>query len=113
MSGAVNTAATYIIYLLLLSVAPYRVSYTLSYVSGIVLAYWLNRVFVFKSHRGAMSVLILPLIYVGQYVLGMTILWLWIDKAGLSQRLGPIVVVLVTIPVTFIFTRAVFWVRKS
>ena len=40
-AGAVNTALTYAIYLLLLAIAPYLVAYTVAYVSGIAISYLL------------------------------------------------------------------------
>lgn len=52
VSGGFNTVVTYGIYLLLLNVLSYKTSYTIAYVAGIVLAYSLNRYFVFKSHQG-------------------------------------------------------------
>ena len=45
VSGGFNTLVTYGLYLLLLNVLSYRISYTIAYVAGIVLAYSLNRFF--------------------------------------------------------------------
>lgn len=108
ISGGVNTGVSYTCYLALLSVTTYRVSYSFAYVIGMVTAYVLNRVFVFKSHRGAASVFLLPVIYVVQYGIGIGILWLWVDIAGLSQKLGPLAVIALTLPLTYLFTRLVF-----
>src|SRR5690554_5824175 len=87
ISGGINTGVSYACYLVLLTVTTYRISYSIAYIVGMVTAYILNRVFVFKSHRGAASALLLPVIYLAQYGAGIGILWLWIDIAGLSERL--------------------------
>ena len=108
MSGAFNTAATYALYLLLLQVLSYRWSYTLAYASGIALAYTLNRLFVFRSHRGARSVIMLPLIYAGQYLFGLLIVWIWVDVIHLPAALAPLAALAVTIPFTYIFSRYAF-----
>ena len=50
-TGGVNTAVTYFIYLLLLQVLNYQVSYTIAFVSGIAIAFLLNKLFVFKTDR--------------------------------------------------------------
>ena len=55
ISGAINTSVTYGIYLLLLPVMSYPISYSIAYVIGIGVAYFLNRAFVFRAHQGARS----------------------------------------------------------
>lgn len=108
VAGGINTLVTYAIYLGLLAFMPYALSYTIAYVTGIALAFVLNRFFVFKSHRGACSVLLFPLVYAVQYVVGVAVLWLWIDVLGMGAAWGPFVVVVVSVPVTFLLSRRVF-----
>ncbi len=108
ISGGLNTALTYGIYLGLLQLMPYRISYTIAYVSGIAISYALNRSFVFRSHHGLRSILLFPMVYVVQYALGMLLLWLWVEMAGLSDKVGPLVVVAVNLPLTYVLSRFVF-----
>lgn len=108
VSGGFNTALTYGIYLALLLILPYATSYTISYLVGILLAYTLNRYFVFKSHRGFKSALFLPLIYGIQYGLSMLILWCWVEKMGFDDRLAPIAAIVITLPVTYFFSKIAF-----
>jgi putative flippase GtrA len=108
VAGGVNTAITYGLYLALLPLLPYQASYTVAYVVGIVIAYLLNRNLVFLSHRGVRSVVLLPVVYLAQYLVSLLVLWLWIDKAGLSPALGPIVVISITVPMTYLLSREVF-----
>jgi putative flippase GtrA len=108
VSGGFNTALTYGIYLILLLALPYKASYTLSYLIGILLAYTLNRFFVFKSHRGLQSALLLPLIYGLQYILSMIILWCWVEKFELDERLAPLAAIVITVPITYIFSKFAF-----
>ena len=111
MSGGFNTALTYGMYLGLLTFLPYQLSYTLAYVSGIVLAYVLNRYFVFKSHQGIKSAVMMPLIYLVQYSLSLLILWLWVEKLQLDRRLAPLAAIILTLPVTFLLSRFAFLKR--
>ena len=108
MSGGFNTALTYAIYLLLLMIAPYQLSYTVAYVIGICLAYMLNRFFVFKSHRGTRSLLMFPLVYLAQYMVSMLTLWVWIDHFGRNPKAAPLVAIIITVPVTYLLSRFIF-----
>jgi len=111
ISGGFNTAITYGVYLLLLSYIPYSISYTISYLFGILIAYVLNRYFVFNSHRGLKSAVLLPLIYLLQYGLNLLILWYWVEKLGFEVRLAPIATIIVTIPLTYALSKLVFLKR--
>ena len=113
VSGGVNTAVTYALYFALLPFVSYRVSYTVAYSAGIAIAYLFNRHLVFFSHRGMLSVVLLPLVYLAQYLISLAVLWLWIDKAGLSASTGPLVVIALTVPVTYLLSRKIFSVRGS
>ncbi|KPX34841.1 MULTISPECIES: GtrA family protein [Pseudomonas syringae group] len=108
MSGGFNTALTYGLYLILLMFLSYKISYTISYVTGILLAYVLNRFFVFKSHQGIRSVVLLPLIYAIQYGLSLVILWCWVEKLAFDERLAPLAAIALTLPVTFFLSKVAF-----
>ncbi|WP_454846339.1 GtrA family protein [Pseudomonas farris] len=108
VSGGLNTALTYGIYLLVLLFLPYKTSYTISYISGIGIAYALNRFFVFKGHQGVKSVALLPLVYLIQYLFSLLILWVWVEKLGYDQRVAPLIAIIITIPLTFILSKLIF-----
>ena len=108
ITGGLNTIVTYLLYLMLLRIVPYQISYTISYVTGIVLSYLLSRHFVFRTHQGFKTVFLFPLVYVAQYVLGLLLLWLWTDAAGLNPQLGPLAVIAITVPMTYFLSRLTF-----
>ncbi|MFL1558104.1 GtrA family protein [Pseudomonas sp. O11] len=113
VSGGFNTALTYGVYLLLLNFLSYNASYTIAYVGGILLAYTLNRFFVFKSHNGFKSAALFPLIYLAQYLVSLVVLRVWIEKLGLDERVGPLLAIAITVPMTFILTRFLFVRRPT
>lgn len=113
VSGGFNTVVTYGLYLLLLNVVSYTTSYTIAYVAGIVLAYGLNRYFVFKSHQGIKSVALFPLVYLAQYLTSLLILWVWVEKLGWDSRIAPLIAIAITVPMTFVLSRYVFSTTKS
>ncbi|KPC15802.1 Membrane protein [Pseudomonas syringae pv. maculicola] len=72
------------------------------------MAYVLNRFFVFKSHQGLRSVILLPLIYAIQYSLSLVILWCWVEKLQFDERLAPLAAIALTLPVTFSLSKLAF-----
>jgi putative flippase GtrA len=112
-TGGLNTAVTYGIYLLLLQIVNYQISYTIAYVTGIVFTFVLNRLFVFKTHQGWKSLILFPLVYVFQYLFGMLILWLGVQYLSLDVKFGPLVVVILSIPLTYLLSKFVFVGHKT
>ena len=108
LSGGFNTAATYALYLVLLQFFPYGVSYTLTFASGIGLAYLLNRYFVFGAPRAGTRILLFPLVYLVQYFAGLLTMFLWVDVFFRHAALAPLASVAITIPITFVLTKWVF-----
>ena len=106
--GATNTLFSYLLYLLLLTFVSYLPAYSIAYCAGVLLSYFLNVLFVFKKRVSFATFLKFPMVYVVQYALGASILWLLVSKAGASPALAMIVVIVVTIPVTFFLSRLVF-----
>ncbi|KHK65796.1 GtrA family protein [Pseudomonas frederiksbergensis] len=113
LTGGINTIATYCLYLALLNLLPYIWSYSISYVSGIFLAFFLNRFFVFKEHQGLKTVLLLPMIYVAQYAIGVLIVWLWVMTLELPEFLAPLAATLILIPFTYVLSKLIFVKPKT
>jgi putative flippase GtrA len=108
ISGGLNTVVTYAVYLGLLRLLPYHVSYTVAYVSGIGFAYVLNRFFVFKDHRGLQSILALPFVYFAQYLLGIVLIWFCVERIGMSDVVAPLVVIMLSVPFTYFLSHLAF-----
>ena len=113
VSGGFNTVVTYGLYLLLLNVVSYASSYTIAYAAGILLAYNLNRYFVFKSHQGIKSAALFPLVYLAQYLTSLLILWVWVEKLGWDSRVAPLIAIAITVPITFVLSKYVFSTTKN
>lgn len=105
--GMSNTLVAYVVYLLLLPLLPYLYAYTLSYCVGVVNSYFMNVFFVFRKKVSLHSFLKFPFVYVVQYFLGATILWLLVDKLELAPAWAMVAVIIVTVPITFLASRFV------
>jgi putative flippase GtrA len=113
IAGALNTGLTYIMYLGLLYLIPYVWAYTLTYTAGIVLGYSLNTQWVFKKEPNFRSATAYPLTYGLNYFLGLGLLWLFVELMNLPKEIAPLVVVTISTPIMYFFTKAVFQRKPS
>lgn len=113
VSGAANTALTYLVYLLLLNWLPYWLSYSISYASGILLAYVLYRFFVFRRSGGRMGVVLVAGVYALQYLAGLALVHLWVVWLSGPEFLAPAFAIVLLIPLTYLLNRKVFSRRGS
>ena len=100
---------TYAIYLALLPLLDYTLAYTVAYLTGIVISYLLSTAFVFRVNRTATNMAAFPLVYLVQYLLGALVLNLAVRWFGIPDRFALIASIVVTIPVTFILSRALLY----
>jgi putative flippase GtrA len=105
--GAVNSLITYVMYVALVFVVPYPVAYSISYVAGILISYYLNCRFVFKEKLRLSKALQFPLVYFFQYLLGIGLLFVLVSVAKIDKLLAPIGVVVITVPITYLLSRYV------
>lgn len=105
--GVINTFLTYFIYLGLLMIAHYHLAYFISYVIGIAISYILNLKYVFKKKSSINKIFKFPLVYVAQYFIGAVLMEVLINKLDINQVFAPIVVIVITLPITFFLAKKV------
>ncbi|MEQ8201769.1 MAG: GtrA family protein [Syntrophomonadaceae bacterium] len=105
--GAANTLTTYGLYAVLLFLFSYKVSYSLAYISGILISYYLNSRLVFREPVSLLKFIKYPIVYVVQYLLGIAVLYVAIDLLGFSPWLAPLLVIAISLPVTFILSKLI------
>ncbi|GAV12374.1 GtrA family protein [Paenibacillus sp. NAIST15-1] len=106
-SGGVNTVATYLFYLLLLMFLNYSLSYTISYISGIFLSYYLNSIFVFDEKVSFRKFIKYPIVYLTQYILGIVLMYGLVEYLHLSVQIVPLVVIIVSLPITYLLSKLI------
>jgi putative flippase GtrA len=104
-AGLANTAVTYMLLVLGMRWLHYALAYTLVYAVGIVLAYWLQTRFVFRVPLHWRTALRFPLVYAVQYVLGLALLTVLVEIAGLPQRWAALVAIAANVPAGFVLSR--------
>ena len=105
LAGALNTGATYALFYALLRFVPYATAYTLAFVAGIGLSYALNARFVFAAPMRLASALAWPLVYLVQYIVGVAVLALLVERFDVVPAVAAIAAIVVTIPLTFVLSR--------
>ncbi len=109
IAGGFNTAATYAAYLLLLPLMGYAAAYTVTYIAGIFLSYFLSARFVFRRPLNWRQALQYPLVYGVQYVLGIGFTALLVEGMEIDAAIAPAFVIVLTLPFTFVLSR---WIIK-
>lgn len=104
-AGAFNTVAGYAVYLAFTLLLDYRLAYTASYLIGIIVSYWINTTFVFRSTWNWKRLAAFPSVYLLQYTLGLGLIWLFVDQLDISEKIAPLLAVPVTVPLTFLASR--------
>lgn len=105
--GAINTLVGYVVYVILLQFLPYLVSYTIAYVFGIFLSYFLNSKMVFKQELNLRKALKYPVVYVVQYLIGVISMYVFVQVFHVNKLYAPALVVLLTVPATFFLSRKI------
>ena len=105
--GGINTIVTYLLYLALLPFLAYGVAYSVVYIFGIGFAYWLNLKYVFQEKSTHKKIMFYPFVYLAQYLIGIIILFIAINIYNIPEEVAPILVVIISMPLTFILTKII------
>jgi putative flippase GtrA len=108
ISGSINTLVTFLLYEKLLAFLNYRLAYTISFVVGIIFAFFFNASFVFKVRVIWKKLPIYSIMYLGQYLIGLFLLDRFIEYFELSHSLALFTVICITTPLAFFFNKVFF-----
>jgi len=109
--GASTTLISYAAYLLFLKFFPYLPAYTAAYLLGITWSYFVNTLFVFRRRPNVKRALAYPLVYVAQYLVSTISLTFLVEYIKADQDLAPLIVIILTLPLTYILSRLIVTAR--
>ncbi len=104
--GALNTALTFGIYVVLVHFLHYQLAYAISYVAGIALQFLLHSRFVFRVPLRVVNLVGYPPIHVVLYAFGAALLYVLVARMGMNLRIAPLLVIVSSVPLSFALTRA-------
>lgn len=107
VGGGLNTAVTYIIYLILQMVLSYQLAFLLAYAAGIVFSYFFNSTVVFKRQMSWTGMMVFPLVYLVQYAVSALVLRVIVEHSPVSAKIAPLLVSVLMLPLTFVLSRLV------
>lgn len=110
VSGTVNTALSYAVYLVLLRVTSYELAYIISYILGLGFGYYLNSRWVFFKSSTKLKIALYPIAYLPQLIIGTLLLRLISEGLGVPPSLSAIFVIILSVPINFL---AVRWVMHQ
>ncbi|WP_229418699.1 GtrA family protein [Pseudoduganella flava] len=113
VAGTVNTIGGYLLYLALQLVLPYQVAYFLAFVAGVVGAYCLNTLFVFRTRLAWRTFFAYPTIYLVQYLISAPLLAVLVEWLHVADTIAPLIVSVVMIPVSFLLNKAMLAGRSK
>jgi putative flippase GtrA len=99
--GGTNTVITYLLYLAVIQFFDYKIAFTVSFIVGIFIAYGLNSFFVFKTPFSWAKIAQYPLVYVGQYLIGLGLLFVAVNLLRIDARVAPLLNVVILLPFTY------------
>lgn len=111
--GLLNTMVTYILYIILLNKFQYSLAYSISYVVGIVVSYFFNTFFVFKQPITIDRFLKFPIVYLVQYLLNLLLMFVFVNKLFMNEKIVLLMSIVITFPITFLISRYVLKSAKK
>ena len=105
--GTINTLLSWVLFVVFVRFVPYIAAYTLSYGLSIIGSYFLNVRFVFKGQASLAAFIRFPLVYLVQYTLGILLMWLMAGYMSLRPELAMVIVIGVSVPITFLMSKKI------
>ena len=107
VAGAINTVTSYGIFVVLLRFMPYLAAYTIAYIVGVLLSYFLLTAFVFHARRRLTTALRFPLVYIAQYLTGSAVIVALVEAWDVRAPIAAIGAIVTSIPVSFVLSRSI------
>jgi putative flippase GtrA len=111
--GGINTALTLALFVAAEQFMSYHLAYTLSYVAGIAIAFFLNSRYVFHTPLSLDRALRFPLVYLVQYVYGAIVLAVMVERFAIHSFVAILTVVMTSIPLSFVLSRVLLKGRRN
>lgn len=103
--GVVNTLVYLAVYLALVLALPYLLAHVLAYATGVVVSFFLNARFTYRTSPTLSKFLLFPLTQVPGLLATTVGLTLLVEVAGVDERVAAVLAVLLALPFAFLLSR--------
>lgn len=112
MVGFGNLFVSLVTYYILVSFSiNYQIANIGGFITGSINGYIWNKIWVFKnSKRDAASIIKFYLTYLSTWLLSALLLYIWIEKMKISDKIAPVINVFITTPINYLLNK--YWVFK-
>ena len=114
--GLSNAIVLYGVYYLLLKAGMhYILAYIIAFILSVLNAYLWNNRFVFKNSTESFFKKIIKVYasYTFTFLLSTVLLYVWVDLLHISDKIGPIINIVITTPINFIMNKIWAFRKKS
>ncbi len=109
-NGIINTAVTYGLFVIISNYIDYRITIVGVYMIGIMLSYFLNRRFAFKT-RGNLGIFII--IMVTMLLTNLSITWYLVESLHIMKEIAQLIAILIVFVLGFKLNRKYAFNRKK
>jgi putative flippase GtrA len=104
-TGALNTFISYCLYLIVLVFVSYKIAYSISFVTGIVISYFLNSRIVFRSALRFDKFFKAIAIYLSIYLFNLFLIELFVSFLLVPVHFAPLLALTVSLPFSYSLNR--------
>lgn len=109
-NGIINTAVTYGLFVIISNYIDYRITIVGVYMIGILLSYFLNGRFVFKS-RGNLRIFII--IMVSMLLTNLSITWFLVESFQIMKEIAQLIAILIVFGLGFKLNQKYAFIKKK
>ena len=96
-------------YILVFFSINYQIANIGGFITGSLNGYIWNKIWVFKnSKRSVSSIMKFYLAYLSTWLLSALLLYVWVEKMKISDKIAPVINVFITTPITYLLNK--YWV---
>ena len=106
--GLINTTLTYFLYLIFLFLLPYVWAFSITYLFGLTISYFLSSYWVFKKNIAIKSGMYFLIYHLSNYLVNIMALWIFIDLIGLSEKIAPLIAIALLTPIFYLISKKIF-----
>ena len=99
-------------YILIYFSINYQIANIGGFITGSLNGYIWNKIWVFKNSKRDMgSIIKFYLTYMSTWLLSELLLYIWVEKMGISVKISPVINVFITTPINYLLNK--YWVFKK
>ncbi|WP_314395519.1 GtrA family protein [Leptotrichia shahii] len=99
-------------YILIYFSINYQIANIGGFITGSLNGYIWNKIWVFKNSKRDMgSIIKFYLTYMSTWLLSALLLYIWVEKMGISDKIAPVINVFITTPINYLLNK--YWVFKK